>query len=100
MGSQSMNLLSSKIWKSTIYWLGMSLMIGVVILVFTLYLTQSASAASITVNSYTDVVADDGQCALREAITAANMDTASGSMPGECPAGSGADVVNVPGGTI
>lgn len=52
-----------------------------------------ARAATINVNSTADVVANDGQCTLREAITAANTDTASGGMAGECQAGSGADTI-------
>jgi CSLREA domain-containing protein len=40
-----------------------------------------------TVNSGGDVVADDGVCTLREAITAANTNSPSGTQPGECPAG-------------
>src|SRR5437870_6563472 len=51
---------------------------------------SSALAASITVNSLADVAANDGQCTLREAITAANTNTASGAAAGECAAGSGA----------
>ena len=56
-------------------------------------------AASITVNSLADTAADDGSCTLREAITAANTDAASGASPGECVAGSGADDIGfgVPG---
>lgn len=54
-----------------------------------------AHAATITVNSATHAVADDGVCTLREAITAANSDTASGATPGECPAGSGADTIEL-----
>lgn len=50
-------------------------------------------AATIGVNSTSDVAADDGFCTLREAIMAANTDTASGAMAGECVAGSGADTV-------
>ena len=56
-------------------------------------------AESIAVNSTADVVADDGVCTLREAITAANTDTPSGSAPGECPAGNGADTITLPAGT-
>src|SRR5262249_20960682 len=41
----------------------------------------------ITVNSTADVVADDGQCTLREAITSANTNAASGVLAGECAAG-------------
>ena len=50
-------------------------------------------AASITVNSLADSAADDGVCTLREAITAANADAASGATGGECGAGSGADQI-------
>ncbi len=58
-----------------------------------------AHAAAITVNSTADVIADDGQCTLREAVTAANTDAASGAAPGECAAGSGADTISLPAGT-
>ena len=50
-------------------------------------LARPAAAATITVNSITDTVADDGQCTLREAITAANDNLASGLRSGECAAG-------------
>ena len=53
-------------------------------------------AATITVDTASDTVADDGQCSLREAITSANTDTASGATTGECPAGSGADTITLP----
>jgi CSLREA domain-containing protein len=58
--------------------------------------------AAITINSTADVAADDGQCTLREAIVAANTDTASGGAPGECAAGNGGDTVDLTGitGTI
>src|SRR4051795_442176 len=51
------------------------------------------AAGLITVTSTADVLANDGQCTLREAIIAANTDTASGALPGECPAGNGADTI-------
>jgi len=56
-------------------------------------------AATITFNSTADNAANDGVCTLREAITAANTDTASGAAAGECAAGAGADdiVFNIPG---
>jgi CSLREA domain-containing protein len=47
----------------------------------------SAFAATITVNSTADVIANDGQCTLREAIIAANTNLPSGAAPGECAAG-------------
>ena len=57
----------------------------------------------ITVNSLVDVAANDGVCTLREAITAANANTASGAAAGECAAGSptGRDSIEiVVGGTL
>ena len=45
--------------------------------------TEAAPEKAIAVNSIADIVADDGQCTLREAITAANSDTASGISSGE-----------------
>ena len=53
----------------------------------------TAAAATLTVNATADVVADDGQCSLREAIEAADTDTASGAAAGECSAGNGADAI-------
>jgi len=47
----------------------------------------AAQAATITVNSTADVMVNDGVCTLREAIIAANTNTASGAMAGECAAG-------------
>ncbi|MGB0386195.1 MAG: choice-of-anchor Q domain-containing protein [Ardenticatenaceae bacterium] len=55
--------------------------------------SETTRSATITVNSTADVVADDGLCTLREAITAANRDTASGLLSGECAAGSGHDTI-------
>ena len=54
----------------------------------------TATAATITVNSTLDTIADDGACTLREAIIAANMNTSSGNMSNECAAGdSGVDTI-------
>ena len=53
-------------------------------------------ATIITVNSLSDAVnSTDGLCTLREAVTAANTNAASGASAGECVAGSssGADVI-------
>jgi CSLREA domain-containing protein len=55
-----------------------------------------AYATTIPVSTNADTVAEDGACSLREAITAANTDTASGLAAGECPAGSGSDIVTIP----
>jgi len=50
---------------------------------------QYGSAATISVNTYVDPVANDGKCSLREAITAVNTGAASGNTNGECAAGDG-----------
>ena len=58
--------------------------------------TQSASAATnIVVNTTVDELNGDGDCSLREAVKAANTD----SPVDACPAGSGADTINLPSGT-
>jgi CSLREA domain-containing protein len=49
----------------------------------------------IEVTTESDDLTDNGNCTLREAIKAANTDTAVD----ECPAGSGADTISVPAGT-
>src|SRR5215207_4339629 len=52
--------------------------------------------AGIVVNSTSDIApADDGMCTLREALTSANADAASGVLAGECAAGSGADIITI-----
>jgi CSLREA domain-containing protein len=55
---------------------------------------KSAQSALITVNTLKDELDVDGNCSLREAIRAANLDTAVDA----CPAGSGADTIYLPGG--
>ncbi len=60
------------------------------------YASSPAWAAIITVNSLADDAdGTDGKCTLREAITAANTDTASGTATGECAAGSGDDGIDI-----
>src|SRR5262245_50567294 len=54
----------------------------------------SAHASTITVDSTADTAANDGQCTLREAITAANTNTASGATAGECAAGEASPTVD------
>ena len=54
-------------------------------------LTGPAQAAvTITVTTTQDVIADDGWCSLREAVIAANTDSAFH----DCPGGSGADTID------
>jgi CSLREA domain-containing protein len=55
--------------------------------------TATATAAEIDVNTTVDALEQDGHCSLREAITSANTDQASGATLGECPAGQGADTI-------
>ena len=57
-------------------------------------LAAPASAATIAVNTTVDDTTANGNCTLREAVIAANTDTAQDA----CAAGSGADTINVPGG--
>ena len=49
----------------------------------------AAPSATLTVTTSVDLIADDGLCSLREAVVAANTDTAFH----DCPAGSGADTI-------
>ena len=60
-----------------------------------LLLAAPASAATIPVTTTEDTVAADGSCSLREAISAANSDAATGG----CPAGADTDTITVPAGT-
>ena len=61
----------------------------------TAVLISSVRADTITVNTTDDEVNGDGDCSLREAILAANSDTAVDA----CTAGSGNDVITLPPGT-
>lgn len=51
--------------------------------------TGGVAAATITVTSVADVIAEDGVCTLREAILEANTDGMSRPAEGECARGSG-----------
>src|SRR5688500_12714913 len=50
-------------------------------------------AAGMVVNSNADILADDGTCTLREALTNANTDSQLYATTGECAAGSGTDTI-------
>jgi CSLREA domain-containing protein len=56
--------------------------------------TRAASQAVIVVNTTDDELKTDGDCSLREAITAANTDT----VVDQCAPGSGADTIALPAG--
>lgn len=62
-----------------------------IVLLLNVFLTPGTALAdsTITVNTTTDTVADDGQCSLREAVISANTNQAVGG----CTAGSGADTI-------
>lgn len=55
---------------------------------------STAGTATINVTTTADDLTNNGNCTLREAIIAANTDTAVDA----CPAGSGADTINLPAG--
>jgi uncharacterized repeat protein (TIGR01451 family) len=61
------------------------------VLALTLRPLPPAHAATITVSGTADLVANDGQCTLREAIMVANADT----TVNECAAGSGDDTIDL-----
>ena len=81
---------SSKVSTRSILFLVVVLLAGILALRGT---PAAHAAGGIIVNTDADTVADDGVCTLREAITAANSDSASGATAGECAAGSGADTI-------
>ncbi|HEY3186754.1 MAG TPA: CSLREA domain-containing protein, partial [Solirubrobacteraceae bacterium] len=58
-------------------------------------LARGAAAATIPVTSSADDIVVNGNCTLREAVIAANSDTAQDA----CPAGNGTDTIQVPAGT-
>ena len=73
--------------------------VGAALLVWGLVLAYASSpawAATITVNSAADPGADDAQCTLREAITSANTDTASGGCVLEGSAGADTITFDLP----
>jgi CSLREA domain-containing protein len=59
-----------------------------------IHATRAAISSFIVVNTVQDEMAVDGNCSLREAIRAANLDVPVDA----CPAGSGADTVYLPAG--
>ena len=65
-------------------------------LVSALTAVPASGSSGITINTILDIVAVDGHCSLREAILAANQDTASGPTAGECKAGGTNDVIIIP----
>ncbi|MGV6853255.1 MAG: Ig-like domain-containing protein [bacterium] len=68
-----------------------------ILFVFIVYTVSNVvQATTITVNSVDiNLIADDGICTLYEAVDAANNNTASGQMAGECPAGENSPTIDV-----
>jgi CSLREA domain-containing protein len=74
------------VMKRTMWLLGSIIIIGST---FTLFSVKPAAAENpIIVTILDDIIANDGECSLREAIAAANSNVPSGFLPGECAAGS------------
>jgi CSLREA domain-containing protein len=75
----------------------MTALLGVLVAVLAVLLGDPgpALAATITVTTTTDELNADGDCSLREAVRAANLNTPVDS----CTAGSGVDTIDVPPGT-
>ncbi len=71
------------------------LFIAAFCLLFLNTFNQVEAKTTIIVNDMSNIVADDGRCTLIEAIRAANTDTSSGVMTGECLAGTGADTIQL-----
>lgn len=63
--------------------------------------TAGSAGGALLVTTTADSVANDGACSLREAITAANSNVASGAAAGECGAGQPApyDQIDLPAGS-
>jgi CSLREA domain-containing protein len=64
----------------------------ILLLAVTTWPANMARAANITVNTTADENNNDGDCSLREAIRAANLDQAVDA----CPAGNGPDTIHLP----
>lgn len=64
-----------------------AILFSLIVLLMIAFPVNAAPRSVITVNSLADTLADDGNCTLREAINAANSNTPSGVMSGECAAG-------------
>jgi CSLREA domain-containing protein len=86
--------------KRTIWLFGPILIIGLILLLSGA--KPAAAENQIVVTTTEDIIANDGECSLREAIVAANSNVPSGFLPGECPAGSATetDVILVAAGEI
>jgi CSLREA domain-containing protein len=76
------------VWR--LFWTGLAVLLALLRMP-----APAAYATTITVNTTSDEVNADGDCSLREAIIAANTDTAVSG----CPAGNGFDVISLPAGT-
>jgi CSLREA domain-containing protein len=64
-----------------------------------LFAPSAAAAATIDVEIFTDEFNNNGNCSLREAVQAANLDNAAGQMEPGCTAGTGVGTITVHAGT-
>lgn len=71
------------------------ILIGCLFLLFRVGIPSIQAATVIHVSTTADEINNDGDCSLREALRAANLDVAVDA----CPAGSGADTIDIPAGT-
>lgn len=81
--------------KTTFHWGLLFFLLMVLGLGATAVLTPTVHADTINVNTTVDELNSDGDCSLREAVVAANTDTAVDN----CTAGSGTDTIILPPGT-
>lgn len=84
------NIIAARLWR--LHLIGLVLLVGLVSLT-----VSTAQAATITVTTTADEVNSDGDCSLREAIIAANTNTATDACPAGSPTGS--DTIILPAGT-
>ncbi len=73
--------------------------LGLAVALLALAFAAPANATDMAVTTQADLLANDGECSLREAVTAANTNLPSGAATGECPAGGAADRVQLETGT-
>lgn len=80
---------------------GRTLRAALALTALALALPTAASAATLKVTTTSDAVADDGECSLREAVTATNQNTdVNGANDCDHDGEAGPDRINLPAGTL